>query len=98
MTLGDLLARLETDAGASAMLHAADPDLMRQSEAATAQAGLGLGAYVSGAVRRFLDGAGDADWMGLMTAMERSEDPGAAALRLILAKALAQAGSASQRA
>jgi hypothetical protein len=43
-----------------------------------------------------MNGAGDADWMGVMTAMERSEDPGFAALRLILSKALAQAASASR--
>lgn len=46
------------------------------------------GEYVANAVRRFAARAGDEDWLGLMTMMERSPDPGRAALEKMLQWAL----------
>lgn len=46
------------------------------------------GEYVANAVRRFAARAGDEDWLGLMTVMERSEDPARAALEQMLRWAL----------
>jgi hypothetical protein len=62
----------------------ADSAFRARGAAAAARSGLGLGTYLSGAVRRFLDRAGDEDWLRIMGAMERADDPGQAALRVIL--------------
>jgi hypothetical protein len=48
------------------------------------------GEYVANASRRFAAAAGDEDWLALMTAMERAQDPGRAALERMLRWALAR--------
>jgi len=41
-------------------------------------------AYAAGAARRFVQQASDDDWLALMTALDRADDPGMACLRQML--------------
>lgn len=89
MLLGQVLERLHDEAFAAETLVALeDLALMVQVEAAGRQFGEDVGAYAAGASRRFADHASDEDWLALMTALERTDDAGAACLRHMLAWSL----------
>ncbi len=93
MTLGEILGQLEDESRISRLL----PDLgdaqwrNRAVEIASAQ-GAALGEYASGAVERFASGAGDEDWISLMSALNSAVDPGVACLRRMIDWALQRDG------
>jgi hypothetical protein len=91
MHLGTLLARLQ-DTGDAAMALGALGDIVLYTEvqATGEQFDETPGAYTAGAVSRFAAAASDEQWLGLMAAMERSENPARAALAHMLAWALRQ--------
>jgi hypothetical protein len=89
MLLGQVLERLHDEAFAAETLVSLQYlALMVQVEAAGRQFGEDIGAYAAGASRRFADHASDEDWLALMTALERTDDAGAACLRHMLAWSL----------
>jgi hypothetical protein len=80
--LGDAAFAAETLIGLDDLPLLADLETMREQFDESAPD------YVIGAVRRFAYFASDDDWLALTTALERSDDPGAACLRNILAWSL----------
>jgi hypothetical protein len=81
MQLGDLIRGLDDDAYASEVLAASgNVVLMARVHETAERFEENAGEYVSGAVRRFANLAGDDDWLALMTAAERAEDPAVACL------------------
>ncbi len=76
MNLGELMNRLEDEADAGAALEALqDLVLLAQVQAAGAEHDESPGEYVANASRRFAALASDEDWLGIMNAMERTNDP-----------------------
>jgi hypothetical protein len=91
MQLGGLIAVLEDEANAAAALETlGDLVLFAEVQAVGVRYNEAPGEYVSGAVGRFASGASDEDWLGLMNALERSDDPARAVLQYILRWALTQ--------
>jgi len=91
LQLGALLAKLADDRNAAAALDAIDDvALCARVLEVGARYDEMPAAYVSGAVRRYASKAADEDWLGLMSALERGDDPGRTALQRILYWALAQ--------
>lgn len=89
MLLGQMIERLADDAfAAEALLSLADLPLLVDVEAACRERGESAVAYASTAARRFADHASDEEWLALMTALERADDPGSACLRQMLAWSL----------
>lgn len=89
MLLGQVLQRLGDEAfAAEALLAMGDLPLIVEVDAMGETFGESLPAYAVGASRRFAAFASDEDWLGLMTALERADDPGAACLRHMLAWSL----------
>ena len=89
MLLGQVLERLGDEAFAAETLIAlGDLPLMIEVEAAGRPFGESAPLYAAGAARRFAQLASDDDWLALMTALERGEDPGTACLRHMLAWSL----------
>lgn len=85
MVLGQVLARLGDEAiAAEALVALEDLSLMVQVEAAGRPFGEDIGEYAAGASRRFAQFASDEDWLALMTALERTDDAGAACLKHML--------------
>jgi len=80
--LGDLLARLTDETKAlEAILGVGDLGLLNAvRERATAE-GIELGAYVAETVQRYAAEATDEEWTTLMSALNRSPDPGTACLK-----------------
>jgi hypothetical protein len=85
----DSLERPEVAAGIAAALD--DPELLRRLAAAADAAGRPPQEVMAATVRGFLDTACDDHWVQLIGIMNRAEDPGLAAIRAILTKALPQA-------
>jgi len=89
MILGEVLDRLGDETfAAEALVAMHDLSLMVAVEAASEHFGENASAYAVGAVRRFTAFADDEDWLALMTALERADDPGSACLRRMLAWSL----------
>jgi hypothetical protein len=85
MQLGTLLNQLENDSHAGVALEAlGDIVLFARVEAMGAQHDEAPGEYVANGARRFAARASDEDWLGLMNAIERSQDPGRAVLEKIV--------------
>ena len=96
MFLGQVLDRLGDDAFATeTLLGLDDLPLMVEIEAAGRDFGENATDYAVHAVRRFTALAGDEDWQGLMTALERADDTAAACLRHMLRWALRHDGQAA---
>jgi hypothetical protein len=88
--LGDLLAQFEDEAvAAEALLSLDDLALVARVQEAAARAGLDAGTFASASVGRFVNGASDEDWLGLLGAVSKAEDPGAAFLKRVLAREIA---------
>lgn len=89
MQLGALLQHLENDAAAGAALQAlGDIVLFARVEAMGALHDEEPGEYVANGARRFAARASDEDWLGLMNAIERADDPGRAVLEKIVSWSL----------
>jgi len=83
--LGQVLQRLDDEAfAAETLLALGNLPLVAEVEAARRQFGESPGEYAVGALRRFASFASDDHWLGLMTALERADDAGAACLRHML--------------
>jgi len=89
MLLGQMIERLADDVfAAEALVSLGDLPLLVDVEAACREQEMSAVGYASTAARRFADHASDEDWLALMTALERADDPGAACLRQMLAWSL----------
>jgi hypothetical protein len=85
MLLGDVLNRLRDEAfAAETLVMLDDLPLMARLQTEAGRHGESVGLYAAAAVDRFAAFAGNEDWLGLMTALERADDPGAAVLRQML--------------
>jgi hypothetical protein len=91
MLLGDIIRDLTDEHCATGALVAlGDLPLLAQIETARTAHGETAGAYAANAVARFADGASDEDWLGLMNAVERTDDPAGACLRRMIEWSLKQ--------
>jgi hypothetical protein len=85
MILGQVLNQLGDESfAAEALVGMDDLPLMVAVQEAGRRFGETASTYAVGAVRRFAAFADDEDWLALMTALERADDPGAACLRQML--------------
>jgi hypothetical protein len=75
MLLGSLLAGLDEADAAAALEALGDIVLYAQVESMAARFGERPGEYASGATRRFAAAASEEDWLAVMAAIARSEDP-----------------------
>ena len=82
--LGDLIANLNSPGVAVAVLQTLDPVLAAQIEKRAAAEAMTPAEFVTGAVRDFVERAGDDLWFQLLTVMRKAEDPGIAAIHAIL--------------
>ncbi len=85
MSLGQILAQFGDESLVARLL----PDLgdapwQRRAKEAADMQGEALGEYAGAAVARFASGAGDEDWLSLLSALNRAADPGAVCLRRII--------------
>ncbi|MCP8939567.1 hypothetical protein NK718_13655 [Alsobacter sp. SYSU M60028] len=85
MQLGTLISRLEDETDAAMALEALGDvvllgEVLRTGELYDETPG----EYVANAARRFAAMAGDEDWLGLMNALERADDPARAVLDRML--------------
>ena len=82
MLLGDLLASFEDDAvAAETALRLGDLSMLHRMRQHAEANGISVGAYAPSAVRRFADGATDEEWVSLLGAMGRTDDPGSVCLQ-----------------
>ncbi|MBV9835381.1 MAG: hypothetical protein JO055_13290 [Alphaproteobacteria bacterium] len=85
MMLGQMIERLGDEAfAAEAMIALGDLALMVEIDAAARSFEVTPAAYAIFAAQGFASHASDDDWLALMTAMERAEDPGTACLKHML--------------
>ena len=91
MLLGDIILELTDEhCAAGALIALGDLPLLAKIEAARTAHDETAGAYAANAVSRFADAAGDEDWLGLMSAIERTDDPAGACLRRMIEWSLQQ--------
>lgn len=91
MHLGTLLARLQDDGDAAMALDAlGDIVLYAEIQSTGERFDETPGVYTAVAVSRFAAAASDEQWLGLVAAMERCDDPARAALAHMLTWALRQ--------
>lgn len=91
MLLGTILTRLNDDADAAAALEAlGDIVLLSEVNAMGALHDEGPGQYAAGATRRFAALASDEDWLALVTAIEKSDDPARTTLECMVRWSLAK--------
>ena len=89
--LGAILRRLADPAEAEATLvELGNADLLEHLRAGAQAEGTTTGVFAARAVRHLLDHAAEDVWLDMLGAMARTPEPGAAALAIILEKALAQ--------
>lgn len=91
MLLGAMMHRLEHEPDAAVVFEALD-DLVLVTEvtALAARFGETPGAYAAAAVARFSSRAADEDWLRLVSALERADDPARALLAVMLRWAMAR--------
>ncbi len=81
MLLGAIMNELRDESlAAASLVQLGDLVLAAEVDAARAPHGESIGEYVSGAARRFERAASDEDWLALMTALERTDNPAATCL------------------
>ena len=89
MQLGALIRRLEDEADAARAIEAlGDVILYSRVEAMGRLHDESPGGYLAGAVRRFAHKGSDDDWLAVMTAIERADDPARAVMARMLHWAL----------
>lgn len=95
MLLGEIIRDLSQEARATeALLSCNDITLLAQVGEAAKHYEETLGEYATGAVRRFANLATSEDWLGLMNAIERAEDPGIDCLTTMMRWSLKQDAAA----
>jgi len=88
MLLGDLIARFQDEAAASeTLLSLGDLALTARVLASAADSNISAGELAVQAVGRFVDGAGDDEWLTLLGRISRADDPGRAFLHHVLSRA-----------
>jgi hypothetical protein len=89
MDLGTLIRRLEHDGdAATALAELGDLALLAAVQDVGENYDETPGAYVAGAVRRFANQASSDEWLELMTALARADDPARCALERMVRWAL----------
>ena len=82
MLLGDVLARFDSSAFAEeTVLALGDLNLLARMRAQAEAEGESLGEFARNAVHRFAAQASDEDWVSLIGALARTDDPGTVCLR-----------------
>jgi hypothetical protein len=93
MILSDILRRFDDPSVvAAAVMEFGHLSLLAVAETKAATHGETLGEYAAASVRLFSNEANDDDWVALMAAMGRADDPGAICLRFMLEWAVAREG------
>jgi len=88
MLLGDLIARFQDEAAVSeTLLSLGDLALTARVLASAADSNISAGELAVQAVGRFVDGAGDDEWLTLLGRLSRADDPGRAFLHHVLSRA-----------
>jgi hypothetical protein len=82
--LGDLIAQLDRPNVAASVLTTMNSDVAGQIERRSAATSMTVEDFMSGAVRAFVESAGDDLWFQLLTIVRKSDDPGLAAVQTIL--------------
>jgi hypothetical protein len=82
--LGELIAQLDRPDIANGVVATLRADIARQIECRAAAASMSVNDFVAGAVREFIESAGDDLWFQLLTIVRKSDDPGLSALQTIL--------------
>lgn len=98
MLLGDIMSALrDEDVATATLMELGDIVLAAQVEATRHAHGESIGEYVTGAVQRFAHLAADEDWLGLMTALERADNPAGACLSRMVSWSLARDTAADRQ-
>lgn len=98
MLLGEVLKSFKDEAiAAETLVSLGDIALLAQAGSAADRHGETLGEYCSVAAQRFAQAASDGDWLALMTALEKTEDPAAACLTVMLRWSLREDAAAAER-
>ena len=82
--LGDLIARLDRTDVTARVLETLDPLVSKSIGRRAADLSMSPAAFVTGAVREFVDHAGDDLWFQLLTHIRKADDPGLVAVQTIL--------------
>jgi hypothetical protein len=91
MQLGEIVARLNDETIATeALLDCGDLSLVVEVSEVAGRFEETPGDYAAGSVRRFANAASDEDWLALMTALERTDDPARTCLVNMVAWSLAR--------
>jgi hypothetical protein len=97
MMLGSILARLDDEATLQEALAGLDDVvLLARLRSAADVAGEPLGSFASAMVGHFVQQADDDQWLALLTAANRADNPAAGALRRILLAALPVEGDRAE--
>jgi hypothetical protein len=82
--LGELIAQLDHPDVANGVVATLHADVARQIERRATAASMSVTDFVAGAVREFIESAGDDLWFQLLTIVRKSDDPGLSAVQTIL--------------
>ena len=94
MMLGDLVAHMADGAAVEeTLLSLADLSLLAELRAQAEASGLELGAYAAAAATRYASEASEEEWVTLIGAMARTQDPGAIYLKRAFVYAIGQAAN-----
>lgn len=89
MLLADVLARFENPSfAAETVLQIGDLNLLARMRERAEADGQSLGEFAQTAIRRFAAEATDEEWLTLLGALARSDDPGTVCLKRAFAHAL----------
>lgn len=90
MLLGDVLARFDTPSFAEeTVLALGDLNMLARMRALAEEEGESLGEFARNAVQRFAAQASDEEWVTLIGALARTDDPGSVCLTFALMRAVA---------
>jgi hypothetical protein len=88
--LGELIAQLDRPDVTARVLTMLDPHIAGQLERRAAAASMTVADFAAGAVREFVDHAGDDLWFQLITIVRKSDDPCFTAVETILTWVVAE--------
>ena len=88
--LGELIAQLDRPDVAAGVVTTLDPSIAEELERRAAAASMTVADFVAGAVREFVEHAGDDLWFQLLTIVRKSNDPGLTAVQTILTWVVAE--------
>lgn len=92
MLLGDILARFDSPSFAEeTVLSLGDLNLLARMRAQAEAEGESLGEFARNAVQRFAAQASDEEWVTMIGALARTDDPGSVCLKFALKRAVAPA-------